>query len=244
MDVVSEERDVSTPEVAQVADHPARRRARVVPLVALALSVFAGLSESAGAESKSDRAILKAGVIAKADVPPAWTSKKPAKSDWNFKRASECTDIKSAIDNAEDKLPRRDSRDFADPSTRGATSAGGTVYAFRDSTAAAKFVANFRNNLAAGCLRKSLARSTSEIDTGGFADISPIAAPEGVADEVVGYEETISGAVENPDTGYVDFVAVRVGRAVIDFGFTSLAKPIPERAAIVDSVARRVAAAQ
>src|SRR6266571_1127558 len=68
MEVVSEERDVSIPEAAQVADNPARRRrARVVPLVALALSMFAGLSESAGAESKSDRAILKAGVITKAD---------------------------------------------------------------------------------------------------------------------------------------------------------------------------------
>jgi hypothetical protein len=233
------------PEAPQVADNPGRRRrARVVPLVALALSVFAGLSEPAGAESKSDRAILKAGVITNADVPPAWTSRKPAKSDWNFKGVSECRKIKSAIDNAEKKVPWRDSRDFTDPSTRGATSAGGTVYAFRDATAAAKFVANFRSDMAASCLRKSLAKSTSEIDTAGLADISAAPELEGVADEAVGYEETISYAVDNPDTGYVDFLAVRVGRAVIDFGFTNLAKPIPERAAIVESVVARVAAAQ
>lgn len=220
------------------------KRAGVVVLAAAFVVLVALAGPVAAGESKSDKAILKAGVITKADVPAGWKSKKSSSSENNLKGISECKQIKSAVDNAKKKVARADSRDFEDPAANAGASAENTVYAFKDATAASKFVANFQGDTAAECLRKGLARNTKEVDTAGSARISAITNLEGVGDEAVGYEMTINFAVDNPTTAYLDFIAVRVGRAFVGFGFTNLGESIPEGSAIVQTVLARIAEAQ
>jgi hypothetical protein len=197
-------------------------------------------------ESKADKAILKAGVITKDDVPDGWTSKKGTSGDTAaYRGISECRKVKSAIDNAEKKLPRASSRDFEDPETDGATSAGSTVYAFKDETAATRFVANFQGDMAITCLEKSIARSPVGKSADAPPTISPITDLVGVGDEAVGYEMVLDLTVRGESgTAYIDFIVTRVGRAFVGFGFTNLGARIPIGPEIVQTVLARVREAQ
>src|ERR687898_681022 len=108
------------------------RRTRVlVPLLAVSLALVATPAPPAAAQSTSDKAILKAGVITKQDVPPTWTSKKASSTEQAYKGISQCTQIRTALDTAKKKTPRAQSREYEAPGSRGTTSAESTVYAFK-----------------------------------------------------------------------------------------------------------------
>jgi hypothetical protein len=218
---------------------------RTPVLVVAALAALVALAAPAGAgESKSDKALLKAGVITKGDVPSDWTSKKDSSSDPD-RSIRECRKITAAIDKAKKTVPRVNSRDFSDPGTQGGTSAQNTVYAFKDATAASKLIANFQEAAAGTCLEQSVGRSPAGRRAGTPPTITPITDLQGVGDEAIGYEVTLDLTARGVTaTAYVDFIAVRVGRAFVGFGFTDLGERIPEGPSIVQAVVGRVAETQ
>jgi hypothetical protein len=219
------------------------RRTPVLAVAALAALVALAAPAGAG-ESKSDRALLKAGVVTKADVPSDWTSKKGSSSDPD-RSIRECRRIRAAIDKAKKTVPRADSRDFSDPATQGATSAQSTVYAFKDASAAGRLLANFEEAATGPCLEQNVARSPIGRRAGTPPTITPITDLAGVGDEAIGYEIVLDLTVRDETASiYVDFVAVRVGRAFVGFGFTNIGERIPEGPSIVQAVVGRVADAQ
>ena len=218
---------------------------RTPVLVVAALAALVALAAPAGAgESRSDKALLKAGVITKADVPSDWTSKKASSSSDEQLRSPECREIKAAVDKAKKNTPRRRSRDF-EPSESSATSAQDTVYAFKNVSGATNFFANYSDSSANACfeaLANELANSQPEAGTPGVAPITDL---QGVGDEAVGYEITVPYTVSGQSTTlYVDFVVVRQGRVVLGFGFSNRDERIPEGPPIVQAVVGRVADAQ
>jgi hypothetical protein len=219
-----------------------RRMGTLLLGVPFAASLALAAPAAAG-ESKSDKAILAAGVIKNDDVPAGWTSKKSKASDSGFKGVSECKGIRSAVDSAKKKVPRVRSRDFEDPNSRGTTSAEDTVYVFKDANAASNFLAVFSGPEATTCLENSLSK---QISNGGEPPaLAPITDLQGVGDEAVGYEIAIglpAGGQIMPL--YIDFLAVRVGRAFLAFSFVNLSERIPNGPDIVNAVVQRVAAAQ
>jgi hypothetical protein len=221
------------------------QRAGTVAFAAVFVALVALSGPAAAGESQRDKAILKAGVITKDDVPSGWTSKKSsASSTTSYRGISECKAIKTAIDNAKKNLPRADSRDFEDPSSDG-TTAENAVYVFKDSSAASKFVANFQGDVAMTCLEKSIERSPVGRSADEPPTISPIADLQGVGDEAVGYQMTLTLTIDGEQgTAYIDFVVVRAGRAFVGFGFTNVGEPLPDGPDIVQAVVARVAEAQ
>src|SRR5215210_2750568 len=118
-----------------------RRTRLLIPLLAVSLAGVAAFAPPAAAQSKSDKAILKAGVITKADVPPDWASKKSTSTDRAYKGIPECKELKSTVDNAKKKVPRAQSREYSEPTSRSTTSAESTVYAFKKVSDAQEFTA-------------------------------------------------------------------------------------------------------
>jgi hypothetical protein len=216
------------------------RRASVLVVAALATLVAFAAPAAAG-ESKSDKAILKAGVITKADVPSDWTSKKASSSDQQL-RAPECREIKTAVDKAKKNTPRRRSRDFEPSGSGSATSAQDTVYAFKNVSGATSFFANYSDSTANACFEALADELASGEPTAGSPAVAPITDLQGVGDEAVGYEITIPYAAGGESTTlYVDFVVVRQGRVVLGFGFSNRDVRIPEGPPIVRAVVGRVA---
>jgi hypothetical protein len=213
------------------------RRTPVLLLSVLATLVALAAPAGAG-ESKSDKAILKAGVITKADVPADWTSKKASQNGQQL-RSPECRQIKTAVDNARKNVPRARSRAFRDPATDGAGTAASTVYAFKSAGSAAEFLTNYQDPSVLACFEKSLAMS----QTG--STVAPIPDLESLGDETVGYEITSNVAAGGQRaTVVVDFIGVRVGRAFVGFGFSNLNGPLADARTIVQTVAGRVSEAQ
>lgn len=217
----------------------------LVPLLAVSLAGVAAFAPPAAAQSKSDKAILKAGVITKADVPSSWTSKKATSSDRAYKGIPECKQLKTAVDNAKKKVPRAQSRNFNEPTSRGTTSAESTVFAFKAESDAQEFIAVYQTSDASTCLQKAAAKLTSGQASAGEPSVSPISDLEGVGDEAVGYEITVPFSVSGQTaTLFIDLIAVRVGRAVVGFNFSNVGETISGGPSIVQGVVARVAAAQ
>jgi hypothetical protein len=214
------------------------RRTPFLLLSVLATVVVLAAPASAG-ESKSDKAILKAGVITKADVPADWTATKASGDSRSFRGIAECRQIKNAVDKARKNIPRARSREFRDPASDGASSAESTVYAFKGDGAAAEFLTNYQDPAAITCFEKSLATSQ------GGSTVAPIPDLESLGDEAVGYEITANVAAGGRQaTVIVDFIGVRVGRAFVGFGFSNLNEPLADARTIVQTVAGRVDEAQ
>ncbi len=88
------------------------------------------------------------------------------------------------------------------------------MYAFKDETAAGKFLANFQGDAAGTCLQKSLEKSPVGKRAGGSPTSSPVTDLQGVGDGSVGHELTVDLPVQGQLTpAYIDFIAVGVGRA-------------------------------
>lgn len=222
------------------------RRTRIlVPVLAAALAGVAAFAPPAAAQSKSDRAILKAGVITKSDVPSGWTSKKSTSSEKAFQGIPECKQIKTATDNAKKKVPRARSREFSEPTSRGTTSTEDTVYAFKNVSGAQNFIAVYQSSEASTCIEKATAKAASGQASAGQPTVSPVTDLQGVGDEAVGYEiEVPFTASGQSATLFLDLIAVRVGRAFIGFNFSNLGERIADGPTIVQSVVARVASAQ
>ena len=199
----------------------------------------------AAGESKGDKAILKAGVITKADVPAEWTSKKGKSSGDALTGLKECKKINTTVAAAKRDDPRARSREFADPVPSNAKTAENAVYAFPDQKRAGKFVAAYNGSAATACFDKLGAEVARSRPTAAPPTVSPITDLQGVGDEAVGYEIAAT-FTQNGGTAtlYIDFIVVRVGRAVLGFGFTNVDARIPQGPDIVTAVVQRVGAAE
>ena len=221
-----------------------RTRMLIFAVPVAASLAFAAPAIAAG-ESKGDKAILKAGVITKADVPAEWTSKRSKPSSDALRGIKECKRINGAIATANNDEPRARSRGFADPVPANAKTAENVLYAFPDKQSAGKFVSAFKGSTATACFEKLGADIAQQRPTAGPPTVSPITDLQGVGDEALGYEIAAT-FTQNGGTAtlYIDFVVVRVGRAPLIFAFTNVDARIPEGPGIVTAVVQRVAAAE
>src|SRR4051812_27302813 len=192
------------------------QRTRMLILAApVAVSLALAAPALAAGESKGDKAILKAGVITKADVPAEWTSKKGKSSGDALTGLKECKRINTTVAAAKHDDPRARSREFADPVPSNAKTAENAVYAFPDQKRAGKFVAAYTGSAATACFDKLGAEVARSPPTAAPPTVSPITDLQGVGDEAVGYEIAAT-FTQNGGTAtlYIDFIVVRVGRAV------------------------------
>jgi hypothetical protein len=221
-----------------------RMRLLAVGVPVAASLALAGPALAAG-ETKGDQAILKAGVITKADVPAEWTSTKRDSSSQALKGLRECKRINTAVADAKKNNPRARSRDFADPVQEHATSAENAVYAFPNKGTATRFVSAYQGAAATACFDKLAAEVGKGRPTTGPPTAAPITDLQGVGDEATGYEIAATFTQDGGTaTLYIDFVVVRVGRAVMGFGFTNVGARIPQGPDIVNAVVQRVSAAE
>ena len=221
-----------------------RKRLLILAAPVAASLALAGPAAAAG-ESKSDKAILKGGVITKADVPAEWTSKRGTSSGEALRGLKECKKINTAVAAAKKDEPRARSREFADPVQEYATTAENAVYAFQNKKDASKFVSAYKGSAATTCFE----RLGTEVERGrpaaGPPTVSPITDLQGVGDEALGYEIATTFTQNGGEaTLYIDFIVVRVGRAVLGFAFTNVDARITQGPDIVNAVVQRVAAAE
>jgi hypothetical protein len=222
------------------------RRVRLLTLaVPMAASLaLAGPALAAG-PTKGDKAILKAGVMTKADVPADWTSKKGETTGTALRGIKQCKKINTAVADAKQNNPRAQSRQFSDPVPEHATMAQDTVYAFPNKRSATKFVSTYQGSPAQACFDKLAAEVAKDRPTAAPPTAAPITDLQGVGDEAVGYE---IAATFTQDVGaatlYIDLVLVRVDRAVMGFTFTNVDARIPQGPDIVNAVVQRVSASE
>jgi len=119
------------------------------------------------------------------------------------------------------------------------------VYAFESAKRAGKFVAAYNGAAATACFDRLATEVARSRPTAGPPTVSPITDLQGVGDEALGYEIAATFTQNGGNaTLYIDFVVVRVGRAVMGFGFTNVDARIPQGPDIVTAVVQRVAAAE
>ena len=186
----------------------------------------------------SDKAILKAGVLTAADVPSTWMSVKQSDSGTkSFQGIASCKQIVAAM-NAARRGPRALSRSFGDPAQASNAGAQNTVYAFKSVKAAQQYIAAYEASNAATCFQDAFNKATS----GSQATVTPITDLQGVGDEAVGYEASVTGTDQSGKAVHVvdDLVDVRVGRAVMTFNFGNRDVRLPQGVAIVQAVISRL----
>ena len=222
-----------------------RRTRMLFFAVPVAASLALAAPAIAAGESKGDKAILKAGVIKKADVPAGWTSKRGKSSGDALKSLRECKKINTAVAAAKKDEPRARSREFADPATPAQAQAENAAYAFADKKSAGKFVAAYTGSAATQCFDQLGAEVARARPTAGPPTVEPITDLEGVGDEALGYEIAATFTQNGGNaTLFIDFVVVRVGRAVLGFVFANVGARIPQGPDIVTAVVQRVAAVE
>ncbi len=212
--------------------------------VAVGLIAAVTLSAPVGAALKaaaSDKAIFQAGVLTAADgVPSTWTSTRPKHTNTgakSLKGIGSCKQIAAADDLAQHG-PHVDSPRFSDPAaTAGTTLAENTVYAFKTVKGAQQYLSPLEASSATTCVEQSLIKAS-----GGKAQVTvtPISSLQGVG---VGYEARVAGADQagNPVQVIDDLIFVRVGRAVVAFGFSNKDAFLPQGPSIVGTVVSRLA---
>jgi hypothetical protein len=218
----------------------------MTPLVGVTLA--AALAAPAAGRvpaAASTQAVLAAGTLTSADVPPGWTAtKQHDTNDKNFAGIASCKQIKAASSAARKSVPRRLSPTFTDTtSPNQLTSAEDTVYAFKDAAAAGRFLSVYKATAAQACLtaatKKAVGASRVQVNVVPRTDL------QGVGDDNAGYEATLQGNDRqgNPVTVVFDVLAVRVGRGFIGFDFGNQGGRLPQASQIVNTIAQRVAAA-
>lgn len=202
----------------------------IAPLLAVALPVSA-----AAAASSTDQAIVNAGVISPSDVPSTWQQTRQSDSGLaQLNKLAGCKQYRALVVAAR-KNPFKLSPQFSDPSNGGGTTAANTVYVFKSTSTATKYVTGVLGGSVVQCLQSFLQQQVG--NTGRVGPLNPISGLEGVGDQSVGYESDIT---LNGGTLVVDLVGVRVGRAFVGFTFTNPGDTITEGPSIVNAVVSRL----
>jgi hypothetical protein len=213
--------------------------------VAAGLAAAVTLVAPAGAGVKSaasDKAILKAAVLTAADVPSTWVAAKQTDSgSKSYKGIAACKQIVAATDSAH-RGPRALSPQFTDPAAASNALAQNTVYAFKSVKAAQQYLASYEASNSASCYEQAFKRAS-----GGHGQITvaPITNLQGVGEQAVGYEASITGTDQNGQPVHViaDVIDVRVGRGVVGFNFLNNNVVIPQGVAIVNAAVARLTSA-
>lgn len=214
-------------------------------ILAAPIAASLALAGPAAADSKGDNAILKAGVITKADVPAEWTSKRGTSGRDAIKGLQECKKINTAVASANKDAPRARSPEFADPVSQARSQADNAVYAFQSRKAAGQFVSLFKGSAAMACFEKLGTEVERNQPAATPPTVSPVTDLQGVGDEALGYEIAATYTQNGGEaTLYIDFIAVRVGRAAMFFAFANIGARITQGPDIVNAVVQRVAAAE
>src|SRR5262249_1054358 len=160
------------------------RRMRLLTLgVPVAASLaLAGPAVAAG-EAKGDKAILKAGVITKADGPAEGAPKRGQTKGAAPKGNEGAKKIKTARGDARKEHPRAGSRDFSDPVPEHATTAENAVYAFSNKASATKFMRTYQRSAAKTCFDKLATEITKDRPTAAPPSAAPITDLQGVGNE-------------------------------------------------------------
>lgn len=218
---------------------------KLLLILAVPVAASLALAGPAAADSKSDKAILKAGVITKADVPAEWTSKRGTPGGDALKSLRECKKINTAFAAANKDEPRARSREFTDPVPEHGTTAENAVYAFQNKKDAGKFVSAYKGSAATACFERLGAEVERNQPAATPPAVSPITDLQGVGDQALGYEIAATYTQNGGEaTLYIDYIAVRVGRAAMIFVFANVDARITQGPDIVNAVVQRVAAAQ
>src|SRR5215218_2541188 len=122
--------------------------------VPVASSLALAAPAIAAGESKGDRAILKAGVITKADVPAEWTSTPSKPRSDALKSLRGCKKVTNAVTSAAEDVPRARSREFADPRRQNATAADNAVYACEYAKGTRKLMSPYKGSAATNCFER------------------------------------------------------------------------------------------
>lgn len=214
--------------------------------VALVFILAVPTPAASAAPSARDRAMLAAGVIQPHDVPAGWVAhKQGAGTATRFKGIAACKDLAPVLNAALLTVPHRLSTEFSDPTSGTQTTlVSNTAYAFKDDTAAARYVAAYRATSVPTCFTKSLQRAVQSSLQGAKATISVASLTNlaGLGDDEAGYSVTLTVPTQGqPQTLYDDIVAVRVGRAILGFNFQNLGAELPMGPTIIRQAASRVA---
>lgn len=214
--------------------------------IAVAAGVAAALAlmAPAGAGMKgaaSDKAILRATVLTKADVPSTWTGLKQTDvATKNYQGLASCKPISAAIV-AGRRVPHALSSRFLDSAPTSNSLAQNEAFAFKTAKAAQQYLAAFKASNAATCYTEAFNRASN-----GFqAVVTPITDLQGVGNEAAGYEATITGTDQNGAPVHViaDVITVRVGRGVAGFNLANNAVRLPQGVSIVRASVSRLTAA-
>ena len=118
------------------------------------------------------------------------------------------------------------------------------MYAFSDVNAATKFVSAYQSRDAPTCFQAGTTKALSGAQSAGQPTVAPITDLQGVGDDAIGDEITVPFTSGDQTASlYLDFIFVRVGRAVVGFRFSNGDARLPEGPGIVQMVVQRVASA-
>jgi hypothetical protein len=204
-------------------------------------TLLGSVAASAAARPSSTQAILRAGVIVAADVPPVWAKgPHPKKNDKSLQGIPPCKAVIAADAAVERSVPQARSATFSDPTTGASgTSGQNTVFAFKNAAAASRYLAVYATNDAAECLRASVER---QIGPQATTTVSPIADLGNLGDARVGNEFVVHGTASTgqPVDLVADVVFVRVGRGILGFDFLNPNTRLPQAPGIVTAVVNRL----
>jgi len=220
---------------------PIRRVASVLGAVLSVALLVAAAAPAARKPHPKDAAILAAGVVTAADVPPGWTASPQVDTGTkNYRGIKDCRPVYTAISAARAKVPHQLSPDFSPSgSASSVTVVDDIVVAFPTPAAASRFLAAFQGPTISDCFQRVLTETTSGQAQVSVAQLDDL---QGVGDANVGYEATISASDQGQSLALVgDIIDVQVGRAVVLVSYLNDGgEALPEGMAVVTNVVNRL----
>jgi hypothetical protein len=222
-----------------------RRRGRwAAGLVVVGLVTTGAVAAAAPAArpTPADRALIRAGLVTRADVPASWTGSRQSNDLAPFAKLASCRTVYATLLAANRRVPNALSRQFTDPASHDQTVASDQVFAFPTVQAASTYLAAFNGPTAGACLQAAVQAAVLGVGVNNTAGTGgAVAGLAGVGDETAGQQVTLSASASGTSvTLVVDFAAVRVGRTVLAFDFLNADHPLPQGLAIINAAVTRV----
>jgi hypothetical protein len=207
-----------------------------------ATAALALVGSPAGAAS-SDNTIEKRAVLKRTDFPAGWDSSKRSAPE------SSGIDVCAGIDDANDVLAPQSTRspNFTKTDTDNVL-ANNSVVVLKSVKEAKSYLDPYRDDAAVRCLETLTETALTQAN---FAAVRVYVTPTddvpSGADDAAGFDIQITvtsaatpGQPAQTEVIYQDYVFVRVGRALANFGFLNPGKSLPEQGELVDVVIGRL----
>lgn len=209
---------------------------RLLSVVAIVCGVVL-VAAPVGAGEPDDQQIADEAGLVLADVPDGWESM-PSDDLGQETGIEECEAIDRANTGAVER-PHSESPEFSDPEAlEGTTSIEGAVFVFPKAKGAKRFVAAYAADDARACFQAIGESQVGHLPSNevGTSDLDVEA-----GDAAVGYRLEIEGTDDAgvTDAAVVDFLIVRLGRAVVSLGAQSAEEP-PSLDDAIDAVLERL----